>query len=158
MQRQGTPARRVGRDPHLLVALALAPVGWGLVALFTARSVALWPPPSWAGDSPMRLLLLVIAYPVLEEIVFRGWLQPSLARRWPCVWPSRPGEIRISVANVVTSALFTAAHLVHQPPLLALATFAPSLVFGHLRERFGRTLPAIVMHAVYNAGFFWLLR
>ena len=35
----------------------------------------------------------------------------------------------------------------------ALAVALPSLVFGHLRERFSSVLPAILMHVTYNAGF-----
>ncbi|WP_187272118.1 CPBP family glutamic-type intramembrane protease [Zeimonas arvi] len=30
---------------------------------------------------------------------------------------------------------------------------APSLIFGHLRERFDSVWPAVAMHALYNAGF-----
>ena len=40
-----------------------------------------------------------------------------------------------------------------QPPPWALAVPVPSLVFGHLRERFGSVLPAVFVHIVYNAGF-----
>ncbi|HUW00197.1 MAG TPA: CPBP family glutamic-type intramembrane protease [Gallionella sp.] len=29
----------------------------------------------------------------------------------------------------------------------------PSLVLGHLRERLGSVWPAMLVHAVYNAGF-----
>lgn len=152
------PTRTFARDPHFLVALALAPFGWVLVGLATGRPLVPWPPASWIIDSPQRLLLLVIVYPVLEELVFRGWLQPMLARRWPRAWPTRPSAVRMTVANVATSALFAGAHLLNQPAPMALGTFAPSLVFGHLRERFGRTLPAIIVHGVYNAGFFLLVR
>jgi hypothetical protein len=29
----------------------------------------------------------------------------------------------------------------------------PSILFGHLRDRFGSVLPAMMLHAYYNAGF-----
>ena len=36
---------------------------------------------------------------------------------------------------------------------VALATAAPSLLLVHLRERFGSVLPAMFVHAFFNAGF-----
>ena len=35
--------------------------------------------------------------------------------------------------------------------------FFPSLVFGELRDRYQRTLPAILLHSFYNLGFYLTL-
>lgn len=59
----------------------------------------------------------------------------------------------VSAANFVTSSLFAAAHLLYHAPPHAFATFFPSLVFGHLRERFGSVMPCVLMHAFYNLGY-----
>jgi Type II CAAX prenyl endopeptidase Rce1-like len=44
-------------------------------------------------------------------------------------------------------------HLFAQPMLWTVSAAAPSMVLGHLRERFGSLLPVILLHAYYNAGF-----
>ena len=65
------------------------------------------------------------------------------------------------IANTATTLVFVVVHLPAQPAAWAVAVAVPSLVFGHLRERFGSVLPAVAMHAYYNAGFglvAWLLR
>ena len=38
-------------------------------------------------------------------------------------------------------------------PTVKVAVAVPSLVLGHLRERFASVWPAVGVHAVYNAGF-----
>ncbi len=66
-----------------------------------------------------------------------------------------PRTIRspFTLANLWTTAGFVALHFAAQPPGWALAVALPSLVFGHIRERFGSVVPAITLHALYNAGF-----
>lgn len=129
------------QDPQLLAAaLAAVPVWWLLAIsvgshMRTATTGAAW-------------LSLVLVQPVAEEIVLRGVLQGQLLRlgRGRRVGP-------LTLANLATTAVFVGLHLFTQPPLWALAVAVPSMVLGHLRERFGSVLPAITMHAYYNAGF-----
>ncbi len=59
----------------------------------------------------------------------------------------------MSWANGLTTLAFVAAHLPAQPMAWALAVAVPSLVLGHLRERFASVWPAVWLHMVYNAGF-----
>lgn len=122
------------------------PVSWCLLYLLTNRPDTVTPP--W--DVFLKLALI---YPVLEEIVFRGGIQSLLLER-----PSlRKNKLfAISSANVITSILFAAAHLLHQSLLWASLVFFPSLIFGWARERYDSVLPSIVLHAFYNAGFVWL--
>lgn len=91
---------------------------------------------------------LVLVQPIAEELVFRGVLQGQLLRLGGT---RRAGPF--TLANLATSAAFVALHLASQPLAWALATAAPSLLLGHLRERFGSVWPAVVVHAIYNAGF-----
>lgn len=102
-----------------------------------------------APSGPWAWAMLVLLLPAAEELVFRGLLQGQLLRlsAWRRVGP-------VSAANLVTSLAFGVAHLWAQPPTWALAVVIPSLVLGHLRERFGSVWPAMVMHAFFNAGFF----
>ena len=88
-------------------------------------------PDFWA-----RVALIVLAAPLIEEIVFRGYLYAGALRLAP-VW----------LAQVVVAALFGLAHgLEHALPIAVL-----SLVFGYLRQRHGCLLPSMVAHATHNA-------
>ena len=92
-----------------------------------------------------------MVYPVLEEIVFRGLLQ-ELVHDY--ISPRCFGPL--SVANLLTSLLFTAMHFLYHAPLWAALVFLPSLVFGFFKDRTGRLIAPILLHGFYNAGFLLL--
>ncbi len=133
-------------DPLLWIALAAGPVGW------LGMSLVLSPEPDWTWPlhAPWVFLLPVLVYPVLEEIVFRGLIQDALARLM--AWRLGP----LTVANLITSVLFAAAHLIHQPPVWAALVFFPSLVFGYFRERHDTLGTPILIHVFYNLGAVYL--
>jgi hypothetical protein len=143
-----TLAARLSRDPHFVAAILAAPAVW--VALYAAARTPI--DPSWALAAPLRFASLAIAWPLLEELVFRGGVQPLLARTR---WGGRENW-GITTANVATSVLAAAAHLAAQAPALAAATFAPSLVFGYFRDRYASIAPGAALHVFYNAGWFLL--
>ncbi len=125
-----------------------APLFWGALLVFNdASSDAGWP-----RRSPGQFALLALVFPLLEEFVFRGFLQSALHKR---AW-GKKSCFGFSVANLLTSALFALAHLFRHPPLWAALAFFPSLVFGFFRDRYGTLLPSILLHIFYNAGYFWL--
>ena len=96
------------------------------------------------------LVQVILVLPVLEEVLFRGVLQPWIATKYT------KKLIKISHANIITSATFALLHLFTQPVLMALCTFIPSLIFGFAKERYSRLLPSIILHSSYNGGyFFW---
>ena len=129
------------RDTHFVVAAAAAiPVWLGLGMALGGRMQML------AGWSAWISFVLVL--PLVEELVFRGVLQGQLLRLSSA---RRVGPL--TLANLCTTAAFAAMHLISQPPYWAAAVAVPSMVFGHLRERFGSVWPAVLMHALYNAGF-----
>ncbi len=97
------------------------------------------------------LFNVVLLYPLVEELFFRGILQPILSKKLHHRWGP------ISSANVVTSVIFVAAHFINHPPLWALATFFPSLLFGYVQERSGNVAAPIILHCSYNAGYFLVL-
>ena len=92
-----------------------------------------------AGGAWFLLLFVVVVVgaPVVEEIVYRGYLQPSLASSW--------GPF---LGVGVTAVLFAAIHFVpvEFPGLLAFA-----LVLGWARQRTGRLGLPIVTHLAFNA-------
>lgn len=96
----------------------------------------------------MHVALLM---PVVEELLFRGVLQGWLLER---SWGARRA-FGLSNANLLTSGVFSVVHLLNHPPLWALGVWFPSLVFGYFRERHHSVLPGILLHSVYNAGYFW---
>ena len=107
----------------------------------------------WVLSEPARFAWVVLAYPLLEELAFRGALQPWLLRHAS----ARRQLSGVSVANVGTSAAFAAAHLFQHAPAWAAAVFIPSLVFGYVRDRFDAVAPAMALHVFYNLGYFLLL-
>lgn len=135
------------RDPQFYAALTAAPLV--LAALSLLHPV--WSS-GWAGNAGVYIpavLAFVLWQPFIEELLFRGVIQGRFAAtRW-----GRRHMAGISSANLATSLLFVLAHLVNQSPWWAAAVLVPSLVFGHFRERHGSILPALVLHAAYNALF-----
>ena len=133
------------RDPQLLVTL----VG----TVITGVALWHWLPHGYAAHiaaSPWLILNIVLIYPVVEELLFRGFIQAELLRH-------RLTAIRhlgISRANMLTSILFVGLHLIHQAPLWALSVLVPSLVLGHFRERYDSLLAPMLLHILFNAT--WL--
>jgi hypothetical protein len=132
-------------DTHLALALLAAIPVWLALAAWAGPQMRV-PLGLWAWAS------LVLVQPLLEELVFRGLLQGQAL-----AWLRRGGQPMrlgpVSLANLLVTLAFVALHLRAQPLAWALAVAVPSLVFGHLRERFASVWPAVGLHAFYNAGF-----
>jgi uncharacterized protein len=131
-------------------------VGWMVLAYFAVSVFnVLWLTVVGTGGSPsdrtgegtasMAAIVLVvlgvaIAAPIVEEIVFRGYLFPALAR-WRGPW----------IGAVLGAAVFGAAHcLVYPPqllPMMAAFGFAACMLFWFT----GSLLPCIALHAMNNA-------
>jgi membrane protease YdiL (CAAX protease family) len=139
---------QIARDRQLGAAFGAAPFFWLLLLWFRMPAPDLY----WPWREPVLFLMPVVVYPVLEEMTFRGLLQPALHR-----YPSG-GSIYggMSLANWVTSLCFAASHLLWHTGWQALAVVLPSLVFGYFRDRYGRITPSVALHVFYNAGFVWL--
>jgi len=139
--------RTLWRDPLFWLAVMAGPLCW-LVLLLLLKPAPHW---AWPLAAPAEYLLPVLIYPVLEEIVFRGLLQ-ELAQEFI----SRRAFGPLSLANLLTSLVFTGFHFLNHAPLWAALVFFPSLVFGFFKDRY-RTLTApILLHVFYNAGFLLL--
>lgn len=135
-------------DPLFWIAMMLGPLTWAVVVMFGRASFA----PLTAGLSVTQLALVILAYPLVEEMIFRGMIQPAIDRRISV--RALPG---ISAANWLTSMAFGAAHLISHSPGHAFATILPSLVFGFFRDRHLSIVPGVLLHIWYNAGWFLLL-
>jgi len=143
-----SPVNRIlWRDPLFLAAVAVGPLCWLAIYLLLGAE----PHWGWPLAAPLHYLLPALAYPVLEEIVFRGLVQ-ELVRDYV----SRRFLGPFSVANLLTSVLFTALHFVYHLPVWAALVFFPSLVFGFFKDRYQGLAAPILLHIFYNAGFLWL--
>ena len=96
---------------------------------------------------------LIIFYPVVEELAFRGVIQEVIATKTK----QYPAFYYFSIANIATSVLFVAMHFVHHTPLWAFLVFIPSLVFGYFKEQYKSILPSIFLHMFYNACALFLI-
>ena len=92
----------------------------------------------------MVVLVVCVGAPLVEELFFRGLLQPRLV-----------GLLGVVPGIVAASCLFGAAHLIAwQGPITlayALGVAGGGLVLGTLRYLTGRLGPSTVAHALFNA-------
>lgn len=149
-QPPGLPLRPLRLLPTLGVYAALALPWWGLFVAYvrtlaaTGAPAAAQPQLRYLADAdfgrPVTWLFVlgtVVAAPVAEELVFRGFLLPAL----------RP---RLGAKGAV-AATALAFGLVHPLPL-ALPAALLGAGFGWLAMRSGSLLPAILAHAVHNGA------
>lgn len=120
----------------LLAGALLLVIIYPLLPVFSRTSVFQW----------TTLLSLLVWQPFIEELLFRGVIQGQLSRRQL----ASKRILHISLANLFTSILFTALHLLTLSSTVALMVFIPSLVFGYLRDTYGSIFPSILLHGVYN--------
>ena len=102
------------------------------------------------GMGSFALLSLLLWYPVVEELAFRGVVQGTLAN-YPFARKKRLG---ISLANLIASFTFVLWHLLYQSNPIIMALALPSLVYGFFRDRYQSLLPALLLHSLYNGCLF----
>lgn len=146
---------RGARPGGWLLAVGLAPAFLGLSAGWTLALEALGQPVEpqrildevlAAPDSPQALATIaygVFVAPLVEELVFRGFLLPALSRR-----------LGTAAAIALSGLLFGLMHLsdpTSVPPLVAFG-----LALGALRLRTGSLGPPVLLHLLNNAAAFGL--
>jgi membrane protease YdiL (CAAX protease family) len=151
-------ARRAGLQGsgirHLLIS--------AVIALAVAGVLLLWQPPvapflqegspqrPFAGlGLGMQAIVMALLYGVVqtgfvEELVFRGLIAGSLARRLPLVW-----------ANLLQALIFMLPHLLifktmPQMWMLLPLVFVLALAMGWVRIKSGSILGSWLMHATLN--------
>ena len=131
-----------------MLLFSLGPLVWLAYYIYVPVSLQ----PDWPLDDFVRFGLLVLVFPVLEEIVFRGLILEWLGR----FLPQRLGIL--SLANLLTSLVFAAMHLIYQSFFWSFLIVFPSLIFGLSKERYQTLWAPILLHSWYNLGFVWLFR
>lgn len=97
----------------------------------------------------LAFITLVIAAPVAEEILFRGYLHGKLRRTTP-VW----------LTTLITSALFAALHLPGTDGLqwnVAVDVLTLGIFLSVLREVTGSIWAGILLHAIKNGIAYYIL-
>lgn len=136
------------RDSIFLLLSALGPAVWlSLIGLF-----AFQPTPRHAIWSSV-FLSVALWQPLFEELLFRGIIQGHLLQSMT----RHKTWIGLSVSNLLTSFLFSVAHLGSHSISWSLLVFVPSLCFGFVRDRFDSVYPSIALHGFYNTGYFLLI-
>lgn len=134
-----------GRSPLRMAAIgaALGLGGLGAAAgyAWVAGALAGGPP---APSGPGLLLwgsLVILFMTAVEEIYFRGWLQPVLAARYG-----------VAVAVLLSALAFAALHLMGgaRSAVSMLNLFLGGLLFGLLAARGGGIAGAVAAHFAWN--------
>lgn len=101
------------------------------------------------GMGTYAVLSLLVWYPAIEELAFRGVVQGTLADS-----PTgRKTWLGLSIANLVATSTFVVWHLLYQGSPIIIALALPSLVFGFFRDRYQSLVPALLLHSFYNGCF-----
>ena len=103
------------------------------------------------------LYILVLVFPILEEIVFRGLIQDSIRKLLENAQLKTIFLRPISYPNLIASLCFSMSHMWSHSALWALATLFPSLVFGYFKDKYQSLYPPILLHIFYNLGFYIIL-
>lgn len=139
--------------------VGLAPIGYIASTLIAAGLMALFNLTNWfnaeeaqdLGYSPymqgwergLAFIMLAVIAPIVEEIIFRGWLYGKLRVKIP-KW----------VAILVTSLLFSLVHLQWN---VGITVFAMSVVNCLLREVTGTIYAGTLVHILNNTIAFYLV-
>lgn len=133
-------------DKQFVTAMSMAPLVLFFLWLFQRPQIGI----IWPLKSPRTFLLLIVLYPILEEIVFRGLLQEVLYKRSFC----RRKISGISMANLITSLLFMSSHYFYDVSIWASLILVPSLTFGYFRDKYQSVKPSIILHVFYNLCYY----
>ena len=96
-----------------------------------------------ASDKMVAFLVLVVLTPIVEELVFRGWLYGKLR-----------GRLKAVPAIILVSLLFA---VMHGQWNVGVIVFAMSIFLCIGRELTGTIYTGIIMHMIRNGVAFYLL-
>ena len=144
---------RIPHSRYLAVATVFG-LALGIAVTFLGHLFPSKPPFDVSHFAPWMIgLYFIIGSPIQEEIIFRGLIQTTLERRWMITFPVFGGSL--SGAVIFTALLFGIIH-VEVGAVVAIGAIVLGLVAGELRRRSASLLPAIIVHALFNAAdAFW---
>lgn len=148
--------RSLGWTFHFPGAVTCAVAGPTLAIALSLFAVTLHTPPDNAIPDLITnrlslilvMLFAVVIGPVFEELVFRGFLLPLLARSFGSTLGIVFTAIPFALLHVSTYGWTWQALLI---------VFIAGLVFGYARERTGSTVASTMIHMGYNGLYFGFL-
>jgi membrane protease YdiL (CAAX protease family) len=140
-----------GAWPLVAAAAAGSAVAANACLLVLPRFVRL-PPEQWVVDAYTRLplgalalfVLAAVVAPLMEEFLFRGWMQGALERR--------PGLPRPWGPILVTAVVFALAH--GPAPFGLVPRLGLAVAAGYAAWATASIWPSVALHAAYNASLF----
>lgn len=93
----------------------------------------------------LDIWLAITVYPILEEVLFRGYLQAILQKKWV-------GRHRVSWS---VSFCFSCLHLCFRGWQTALLVFFPSLLLSYMRASRLSLGWCMLWHSLANAFYFF---
>ena len=139
--------------------IGLAPIGYVAGTLLAAGLVWVFSQFAWfdageaqnlgynfymsGGERAVAFIATVVVAPVVEEVIFRGWLYGKLRTR-----------LSATIAILVVSVLFGLVHLQWN---VGVNVFALSVVLCGLREVTGTIWAGILVHMLKNGVAFYLV-
>jgi membrane protease YdiL (CAAX protease family) len=144
---------RIPNTRYLAIGTALG-FTLGVAVTFLSHLFPSKPPFDVSRFAPWMIgLYFIIGSPIQEEIIFRGLIQSILERRWMITFSIFGASLSGAVA--FTAALFGIIHL-EGGVAVTIGAIVLGLVAGELRRRSASLLPAVVVHALFNAAdAFW---
>jgi len=144
---------RIPNTRYLAIGTALGLI-LGVAVTFVSHLFPSKPPFDVSRFTPWMIgLYFIIGSPIQEEIIFRGLIQSMLERRWMITFSVFGGSLSGAVA--FTAVLFGIIHL-EAGVAVATGAIILGLVAGESRRRSGSLLPAVIVHALFNAvDAFW---
>lgn len=131
--------KKIVSDRTFWLAFTLGPISWLILAQLLTLQI------NFTINS--QLILVCCAWPLLEEIIFRGYLQHHLVKYFPQ---------KDYLAIILVSLIFSLFHLYSHTIFWSASVFFPSLIFGYFYLKYKSIIPSFILHAWYNIGFFIL--
>jgi len=128
---------RLGQNKLIISAIILPVVIWCILLYFNLASHFL----NYTLSTP-QVLIILLASPLIEEIVFRDVFQSVILR-----------QVRLVINIVITNILFTILHFNNfslYSMLFLLGVFVSGVLLSIIRWRYNNILICILLHAYYN--------
>lgn len=129
---------------YLVCAMVLLAVMQGLSLIDVSQPQAVVSTSVYGADRVAVFVALVVAVPLVEELLFRGLLYGRLREARMTLWP----------AAVLVSLVFGALHGQWN---VGIDVFCLSMVMVYLREKTGSIWPGFLMHMVKNMVAYYLM-
>ncbi len=93
-----------------------------------------------------NILLYLFAAPLLEEVIFRGFIQNKLKHIVKSYFLKY-----ISLSNIITSIIFMLCHfIINLDIILSLLIFIPSIYLGFLYDYYNKISIPVFFHSFFN--------